>query len=177
MLEGALPWSIKNIIEMRTSLTLKQLFGRYGALFEYMLTVVQMSTEDTPNYDRLVEILRNGTYWLKINLSLPPYVIDINCLFKYQIMRIFPVISLIISFSKFYFSFWSFRTLNYVWVWCVDRVTPPMNIFFDIFEPGMTIFFKVNHSFFWLFWAFPSTDYYLHLSPQLPSTLQMYSFI
>lgn len=62
MLEGALPWSIKNIIEMRTSLTLKQLFGRYGALFEYMLTVVQMSTEDTPNYDRLVEILRNGTY-------------------------------------------------------------------------------------------------------------------
>lgn len=62
MLEGALPWNIKNIIEMRTSLTLKQLFGRYGALFEYMLTVVQMPTEETPNYDRLAEILKNGAY-------------------------------------------------------------------------------------------------------------------
>lgn len=33
LFEGALPWTLRNLVEVRSRMTLKQLFGRHEALF------------------------------------------------------------------------------------------------------------------------------------------------
>lgn len=53
LLEGKVPWTINNLVQGRSKVTLQQLYGRYGSLLEFMVTVHKMSTEEQPNYDAL----------------------------------------------------------------------------------------------------------------------------
>jgi len=53
MLEGKLPWKINQLAQGRSKVTLQQLYGKYGGLFEFMVTVYKMATDEQPNYDAL----------------------------------------------------------------------------------------------------------------------------
>ena len=58
LLEGRLPWRVSDMITVRSKLTLQALFGKYGGLFDFMVTVAKMSTEDMPNYNELCGMLQ-----------------------------------------------------------------------------------------------------------------------
>lgn len=44
MLEGKLPWNIDNMIQVRSKLTLNQIFGKYPGLLKYMIEVQKLPT-------------------------------------------------------------------------------------------------------------------------------------
>jgi hypothetical protein len=57
LLEGRLPWTINNLVQGRSKVTLQQLYGKYGSFFEFMVTVHKMPTEEQPNYDNLYNLI------------------------------------------------------------------------------------------------------------------------
>lgn len=50
---------MNNMIHARSTLTLKQLYGEYPGLLEYMIVVNQMQTDDVPDYQGLGQMLKN----------------------------------------------------------------------------------------------------------------------
>jgi hypothetical protein len=48
---------MNNIVQIRSKLTLQQLYGKYGGLLQYMITIHKMSVEEVPNYDLLCGLL------------------------------------------------------------------------------------------------------------------------
>lgn len=57
LLEGTLPWGVGDMLQKRAKLTMQALFGKYGGLFEYMVAVHKMTTEEMPRYDALHQML------------------------------------------------------------------------------------------------------------------------
>jgi hypothetical protein len=57
LLEGKLPWNLANMINIRTKVTLQNLFGRYPSLLEFMINIHKMTTEETPAYDKLYSLI------------------------------------------------------------------------------------------------------------------------
>lgn len=45
------------MIQVRSKVTLQQLYGKYKGLFEYMVTVHKMSNDEQPNYDMLHNLI------------------------------------------------------------------------------------------------------------------------
>lgn len=40
-----MPWTARNLVQGRSGVTLQQLYGRYGRLLEFMVTVHKMNTD------------------------------------------------------------------------------------------------------------------------------------
>lgn len=57
LLQGRLPWTINNLVQGRSRATLQQLYRSYPRLFELMVTIHKMSTEQAPNYDYLYSLI------------------------------------------------------------------------------------------------------------------------
>lgn len=59
VMQGWLPWTIGNLVQVRSKLTLKELCGKFPGLLEFMINVSQMGTEDVPDYEKLGQCLAN----------------------------------------------------------------------------------------------------------------------
>lgn len=57
LLEGKLPWNVSNMVQVRSKVTLQNLYGRYPGLLEYMINIHRMTTDETPNYDSLYNLI------------------------------------------------------------------------------------------------------------------------
>jgi hypothetical protein len=53
LLEGKLPWTVSNMMQVRSKATLQSLYGRYPGLFEFMVAIFKLSPEEAPSYDHL----------------------------------------------------------------------------------------------------------------------------
>lgn len=45
LLEGRLPWNMSNIMQVRSKVTLQNLYGNYQGLLEFMVNIHKMTTE------------------------------------------------------------------------------------------------------------------------------------
>ena len=57
LLEDKLPWNVSNMVQVRSKVTLQNLYGRYPGLLEYMISIHRMTTEEAPNYDALYNLI------------------------------------------------------------------------------------------------------------------------